>query len=98
MRSSNDSISTESFEYKKGNVSSLHTAEKRFMTIDKAKEYALQNTNIVGFSVESDKMPTDANKEYLIHFKEGGNVLEYGKWHTFLVPQFTTVENYSSPH
>lgn len=95
MRSSNDSASRESFEYKKGNVSSLHTAEKQYMTIDKAKEYALQNTNIVGFSVESDKMPTNTNKEYLIHFKEGGNVYspDIGKWHTFLVPQFTTVKN-----
>ena len=91
--------SKESFEYKKGNVSSIHTSEKQYMTIDKAKEYALKNTKIVGFSVESDAMPTDTNKEYLIHFKEGGgNVYDIGKWHTFFVPQFTTVKISSLVH
>ena len=100
MRSSGSQIMNgsldeyEAFTYKKGNISTMHTTEKMHMTIEKAKEYALKNPSLVGFSVESDTKPVD-QKKYFIHFKEGdGNVYEIGKWHTFLIPQFNSVTPY----
>jgi len=77
-------MSSDAFEYKKGNISSTQTFDKIFMTVEKAKQKALKMDNCIGFCVESDRKPKDS-KEYLIHFKEGEpKVDDYGKWHTFL--------------
>ena len=74
------------YQYKKGNISSIQTIEKMYMTIAKAKTRATKLENCIGFCVESAKKP-NLSKEYLIHFKEGKPSIEdYGKWHTYLSP------------
>ncbi len=79
------------FECKTGNISTVDTIEKMYMTIPKAKLHASKLQNCVGFSVESDKTPVES-KEYLIHFKQGnGTIYDIGKWYTYLSIQ--TAEN-----
>lgn len=76
------------FQYIKGNISSLNTIEKMYMSLTKAQEYAQKLDKCVGFCVEGDtkKKPIN-NKEYLIHFKDSRVVQESSKWHTYLVPE-----------
>eukprot|EP01084_Bolivina_argentea_P215200 365332_1 len=74
----------EKFECKKGNISTVDTIEKMYMTLTKAKLYALKLPNCIGFCVECDKIPIEC-KEYLIHFKQGnGTIYDIGKWFTYL--------------
>ena len=69
----------------------MYDAERIRMTISEAKEHTLKNKNIIGFSLESDKIPNGSKKKYFTHFKEGGgNIIDIGKWHTYIVTNIIT--------
>eukprot|EP01084_Bolivina_argentea_P215182 365302_1 len=71
----NDDEQNDTFEYKKGNISSTQTIDKIHMTIAKAKSRVIKLDNCIGFCVEAPKIPIES-KEYLIHFKEGNSVVQ----------------------
>ena len=75
----------DAFECRAGNMSSLQTMQRMFMSIAKAKSYALRLDKCVAFCVES-KRQLDWNQEYYVDFKEGELKIEqYEHWNTFVV-------------